>query len=1042
MPVFILRIIAVFFLGWMAAAQEVNPRHRVSLTGLWEITADEGDEGLDAKWFLPEAWGRLAWQPIFVPSAWETALGIEFDAVAWYKREVQIPEEARGRKTLLRFHGAATEARVWVNGREAGTHLGAWTPFTLDITEAIEPGKAASIVMRLDEKVGHNTQGFLPIIAPHFGGLWQKAELIIANPGRIDDLRIRIDASRVDGDGRATLNVEVPVLGPIPAGGCAQMAILHDGQAFAESVSAEIKDDFARLQWQGNILPWNAGEPNLYELQIQLLDSDRRVLDELTRYTGFRNVVAQGRQIVLNDKPLSVRGFLTWGCHPPLLAPMPGKTEFLKQLSYLHACGFNLIKFCLWLPPAEYLDMVDATGMLAWIEYPTWHPKLDAAHRAELLREYEEMTFLDHHHPSVILRSITCETGPSADLQVLRELYDLVKERAPGTLVEDDSSWIEWNRIHDFWDDHSYGNNRTWRDTLRSLDAYREEHGIKPLLLGEAIAADTWIDARAFPAAEAGSRPWWAPNWLDNQIEFENDLRRRFSGRGSDPIADLQRTALNYALEMRRWQIETFREQMPFAGYVVSVIQDVRLCAMGLLDSFGKPKWQKEMWEWHGEESASLMTPHDQRAFRATQPFSPTVKVREGVTDSPEEVKTMISPYPASLEKPAPCRAYWEKEGRRKPAWELWALPEPAPVPDGTVLYGDLPSPGAQSLFPDAERLAQGAAIARDTPAVVAFALSRPVLDYMEAGGRVLHFTSGLSGSFKTERLWFLRGTAWAPPEPGAFFRAVPRDMLSYLQLFELGGSSIIRGDLLFDHVDPLLLHLETHDMDRVRPNLLLFDTNLGQGRLMVSGLRHEGGPEKNYAGLWLARALLDYLVKGPKPDRSLCKEVLDALRSNLDTHVVLLDAPWRFKKDEENKGIEEGWFEPDRDDSAWEKLSARSTRESEIWNAYDGWGWYRNKITIPAGWEGKQIRWVSDSVDDMYELYVNGLKAGSHGSIDRASTSYLQRTWVDLTPFVKAGEPALLAIRIHDWVGGGGLNGEAFLTTGPVEKGLELLNR
>ncbi len=54
------------------------------------------------------------------------------------------------------------------------------------------------------------------------------------------------------------------------------------------------------------------------------------------------------------------------------------------------------------------------------------------------------------------MRSVTCETGPSADLDVLQNLYDLLKAQAPATLVEDDSSWIGWNRIHDFWDDHTY----------------------------------------------------------------------------------------------------------------------------------------------------------------------------------------------------------------------------------------------------------------------------------------------------------------------------------------------------------------------------------------------------------------------------------------------------------------------------------------------------------------------------------------------------------------------------------------------------------
>ena len=64
----------------------------------------------------------------------------------------------------------------------------------------------------------------------------------------------------------------------------------------------------------------------------------------------------------------------------------------------------------------------------------------------------------------------------------------------PGALVEDDSSWIEWNRIADFYDDHPYGNNHTWVQTLQGLNEYILAHGLKPLVLGESISADTWPD--------------------------------------------------------------------------------------------------------------------------------------------------------------------------------------------------------------------------------------------------------------------------------------------------------------------------------------------------------------------------------------------------------------------------------------------------------------------------------------------------------------------------------------------------------------------
>ena len=87
---------------------------------------------------------------------------------------------------------------------------------------------------------------------------------------------------------------------------------------------------------------------------------------------------------------------------------------------------------------------------------------------------------------------------------------------------------------------------------------------------------------------------------------------------------------------------------------------------------------------------------------------------------------------------------------------------------------------------------------------------------------------------------------------------------------------------------------------------------------------------------------------------------------------------------------MKERWFDPALDDSRWLSLVARSAAEGKIWNSFDGWGWYRRKLKVPAAWRGRCIRIVFDSVDDMYELYVNGRLAGGYGRMDRSASSFL----------------------------------------------------
>lgn len=1015
----------------------------VNLSGIWDIRPDPDNEGLQAEWFKKPPVDL--WQPIVVPASWETALGNEFDTVAWYRKEVRIPKLPAGGRVLLRFHGAATEAHVWVNGKKAGENIGPWTPFTLDITDFTGANELATIMVRLDEKVGHNTQGFLPIVAPHFGGLWQKVELIITKAASIKDTEVRVDAATIGPEkGRATLKAWVPVSGKDLSGLRMRFSLSRATDSTkkptpGDSVILPVSGETVTWTWTGQAALWSFDKPNLYFLRAELLSPEGRALDSTTKRFGFRHVKAEGPAILVNGKKTVVRGFLSWGYYPPLLAPHPKPELFRERLRYFKRCGFNLVKFCLWLPPQYMLDIVDEEGMLGWIEYPTWHAKFDKAHRAALLSEYKAMALHDGAHPSIILRSITCETGPSADLEVLTEIYHQLKRDCPGTLVEDDSSWISWNRIHDFWDDHSYGNNSWWRGQLKHLDKYRRDRTMKPLLMGEAIAADTWIDTRRFANASVDGKPWWAPNWLDSQLEFERALEKRFMTPKYDVIERLRKTSLKYAMDMRRFQVETYREMLPDAGYVISTVTDVRICNMGLLNQFHEPKWTEEEWGWHHSDTRPLL-PGNNRAFRLTS------EMYGGLYE--EKLLSILAGDTPHLRFKAKQGFWWPtQESIHKPfngftSCECWGLPKPVALPASTASFGNKDSQTMQSLFPKIKALTKGKSIPDTVPVVITETLSPEVMDYLERGGRVFHITTNQKGGFRKDGIWFLRGTAWAPPEPAAFFDRVSQDMLTYLQLFDLEGGGVIRGEALWEHVDPLLAFLETHDLDRVRPNLLLFQTNVGKGRLVVSALKHEGGPEKNYAGLWLAHEIVRHLVSGPPPSRSLTSQIRLALKTALTAEIIKVTTPWQFTKDPDNRGVEAGWFKAGFDDKAWQSLMPRSADEGKIWNAYDGWGWYRQTIALPENWAGQTVHIVFDSIDDMYDLYVNGEKAGGYGKLDRSESSFLKRTWVDISKFIRPGKPNQLTLRVHDWVGSGGLNGTVWLTTGPVDQSLDLLRK
>ncbi|HEY9174397.1 MAG TPA: sugar-binding domain-containing protein, partial [Verrucomicrobiae bacterium] len=171
-------ILTLLVTGRLALATVAEPsRWAISLDGPWQFQRGP----------LP----TNAWRTVTVPSTFQDHEGNAFHGVGWYRREIAPFELPPGRRVLLHFEAAATAAEVWWNGERLGAHLGGWTPFRFDVTDLVRraaAGQPHEVRVRLDEKVGHNTQGFLTIIEPHFGGLWQPVKLLGVPETYVDDL--------------------------------------------------------------------------------------------------------------------------------------------------------------------------------------------------------------------------------------------------------------------------------------------------------------------------------------------------------------------------------------------------------------------------------------------------------------------------------------------------------------------------------------------------------------------------------------------------------------------------------------------------------------------------------------------------------------------------------------------------------------------------------------------------------------------------------------------------------------------------------------
>jgi hypothetical protein len=1050
----VIALVLISGLSGRSAAEAISSaRQMIALSNGWEFRRDS--ESSDR------------WRPVPVPSSFQDHEGIEFHGVGWYRRKLEPISLPEGKRVLIHFQAVATETEVFLDGKKLGSHLGGWTPFRFDLTDVIRtspPGKSHELLVRVDEKVGHNTQGFLPIIAPHFGGMWQEPALLIVPENRFDDLQLMSIGDLQTGE----LKIEVPTFGgafnPVEV----SLQVRRLGQQHWTSLKADFEQSGNALHCKVKVpgaRPWSPAEPNLYEIQLALPGSNG---DRVQTRCAFRSIEAVGDQFRLNGKPLNIRGLLNWGYSPPHNSPNPGEAAWREELAFAKARGFNLMKFCLWIPPQRYLELADEMGMLAWMEYPTWHPTLTERYLDPLRHEFSEFFAYDRNHPSVILRSLTCETGPSADLNVIKQLYNSAHAMIPGSLVEDDSSWIEWNRVNDFYDDHPYGNNRDWVKRLEGFNQYILEHGKKPLVLGEATAADTWVDRPAILARLGTERPWWAPGALDEMEAWSN---RMTSISGLAGLDQLLPDSLRYGMLMRKYQVEAFRRVVPNGGNVISVIRDFSTASMGLLDYLGRPKWSEKDWAWQRDTMCLLRTENDRRSFSSGEPLNGELLISHFGASEIENASLNIkieSEHPGKLASYSVTRriphlspgtlssaltldyrlseATWPERlvvnatlkwqhGTVSNQWPLWVLPARKSAGLNNVrIHSSLAPELAASLLPGCAKFEPGSS--RDI--VVASRFDDDLIHHLEAGGKVLFLPDGLEKSLPLADHWFLRGAPYIPAAH-TLNQIIPRDLWIELQHFDL-ASKVIPELPHLEFTDPVLLLWDTHDLKTVKTHGLVFETRAGGGTMLVSALRHEGND--NAAGRWLFNVFLDYLRSGAPAKHGLPEPVWGYLTNKMHADQTnLVSRVWRFKPDPKNEGLALGWQSPDlTTESDWKDIRIGAYWESQGYPDLDDWAWYRLWVDIPEAWKGRPIYLSFEGVDDMYELYVNGSFAGKYGDKATRQDALNIKKSHDISRFVTPGQKALVAVRVQDWQGAGGIYRPVTLGTLPFSTEMDWL--
>ncbi|WP_284734646.1 glycoside hydrolase family 2 protein [Sphingosinicella terrae] len=361
-----------------------------------------------------------------LPSSWITHDPTlrHYDGLVWYQRRFDAAPRP-GRRAFLRFGAVDYAAAVYLNGELVGRHQGGFTPFAFEVTGRLRDGGNVVTVAADAERSAFTIP---PPVTDWetYGGITRSVRLVEVPATYVDDAWVRLTrdgrlAVTVRLDGAAAAGAPVRLL--IPALGFAL-----DGRTGADgSWSAEAPAPTGLERWQ-------PGRPTLYDVEIAAGE------DVLRDRIGFRTVSVEGERILLNGRPVFLRGVSLHeeeiGAEPTrATTPASARALLTEARDGLHANFVRLAHY----PHSEVMTRAaDELGLLVWSEIPVyWRIAFDSPETLAAARlMLAENILRDRNRASIILWSVGNETPVSAPrTRFLARLAADVRAHDPSRLV-------------------------------------------------------------------------------------------------------------------------------------------------------------------------------------------------------------------------------------------------------------------------------------------------------------------------------------------------------------------------------------------------------------------------------------------------------------------------------------------------------------------------------------------------------------------------------------------------------------------------------
>ena len=401
----------------------------------WRFQIDVYNIGEKERWYLINPYDN-GWKKVKIPSAWntydESLWG--YEGVAWYASIIPYSNSLKSKILHLKFNRVNYDSQVWLNGKFIGENRGGFLPFEFDISGLLNKKRDNWLVIRVDNKPRIN---WLPaskqIEWVQYGGILQPVELIALDSVFIADNHIQtkvldkqaeiLFGLKINNRSHKNRDIHIIVTISDKSTNVSQIIGLQCQSNEITRKTIKMTVDNARL--------WSPESPNLYDLKVVLKNGNKNCDVKKYRF-GVRSIETEGRNILLNGKPLKIKGFNRYDIFARM-GHVNNREVIKKDLLKIKKSGANVIRVHYPQSPST-LDLLDEIGLLLIEELPlnwwgqNWWTDEKVEQDTTILPQarmmLEKMVNRDKNHPSVFAWSLAneCKTETKTGTYVVQEL--------------------------------------------------------------------------------------------------------------------------------------------------------------------------------------------------------------------------------------------------------------------------------------------------------------------------------------------------------------------------------------------------------------------------------------------------------------------------------------------------------------------------------------------------------------------------------------------------------------------------------------------